>query len=179
MVGDPVSVRLRDRHTMLFRPLWLYVCLIIGYSLLFGKDAEKTAFIVRYSSIAFGVLLIPQLVLHLKYFLDNAQYHYEASGDSLKVHRMGHGHTGFTITPENVTEVWLFASPSVVESRTRWFPWEEYYYWIIICKNGERLVINSLLIDDISSVLPTPATINHRRVKLFCWPPGEQPARAQ
>lgn len=167
---------LRNRHTLLLKPALICVAILAVYVFVLGKaEADRAWFVVRFVSMVFGAQVVVQAVLHVKYLLDNSRYIVESEPGRITVQRRIHNSpiasTKLVITPDTVASVTLFGVPAVVEDRTRWLPWDEYYYWVIVCESGERIIINSLLIDDISSLLPTPATINHRRVKLFCWPP--------
>ncbi|MBS1581999.1 MAG: hypothetical protein JST66_07365 [Bacteroidetes bacterium] len=159
---------------MLFKSVLICVIILAGYVILLGNsESDKARFVVRFVSIAYGLLMIPQIVLHVKYMLDNSKYRVEADNGRVRIKRHVAGPLELVIGAEDIVSVTLYGVPAVVEDRTRWFPWDEYYYWIILCKNGECLVVNSVLIDDISTVLSTSITINQRRVKFFCWPPPE------
>jgi hypothetical protein len=144
--------------------------------LFFSKKGKVDLYeIVNHAVIIFSFLLIPQIILHIKYLLDNSKYSYVLIEDGLSIYKIGpNGKKNHVIdlTNKNISSVALYGTPSVIQNRIHWLPWEGYYYWVIAGPNGNKFIINSLSVDDISTILPTGASINSRHIKLYCWPPS-------
>lgn len=132
----------------------------------FGE--EELAFGITFSAIAFLVVLLPHLAIHLRYtalsrgvtvLIDrkSRKLVYEKRGNMLTLH------SNNTASVVNVMPR-AMANASVL----RWFPWDNYNYLIVETIDGERIILTSLLMPKVE--LPFRVKNEVKRKTVYSWP---------
>ena len=89
------------------------------------------------------IFVLPVLVIHLNYFLSSTtRMSYNIDINSLVVID-GQDKTIYKVT--DIATIYIYATPNrFKDSATRSFPFEDYHYAKIKCKNGQEITLTSL-----------------------------------
>lgn len=147
-----------------FQNSWPILIYFIGSFILpfyminrFGSGDTWIFFLL--SAALFLLFFVPQLILHINYFMKNRWdiFFYYPKGQRITINRKGES-TSFSFS--DIERIKQFKSYPLAEDRMQWFPWDSYNYSIIQLKNGKEFTITSLLVPNMD--LP----IDSKRIKL-------------
>ncbi|SEJ41728.1 hypothetical protein SAMN05192553_103786 [Cyclobacterium xiamenense] len=97
------------------------------------------------STALFLVFFIPQLVLHINYYMKNKGdiFFYDPVGQRITINHKGES-ASFSFS--DIELIKRFKSYPLAEDRMQWFPWDNYNYSMVRLKNGQEFIITSLLV---------------------------------
>lgn len=139
--------------------IYLSIFSILPFYMISRFGSKDTLIFLLLSIVGFLVFFIPQLVLHINYYMKNKgdTFYYDPSGQKVTINHKGE------LTSFSFGDIQLlkrFKSYPLSEDRMQWFPWDNYNYSIIRLKNGQEYTITSLLVPNMD--LP----IDSKRIKL-------------
>ena len=97
------------------------------------------------STVGFLVFFIPQLILHMNYYMKNKGdiFYYDPLGQRVTINHKGES-ASFSF--DDIQLLRRFKSYPFAQNRMQWFPWDNYNYSIIQLKNGQEFIVTSLLV---------------------------------
>jgi hypothetical protein len=129
----------------------ILVFLLLALLYKYGKYSNGD---LEFYSIFFLIFLIPVLYLHIEYYyfnkgttldvdlLQNKLVYYSKSGE-IK-----------TIRFDELKEIVYYMAPSWHRTiKMKMAPWEHYHYAIILTKDGEKIIITSLMVPNVEKAL--------------------------
>lgn len=136
-----------DHH---FKNAWTILIYLVIFSVLpiyminrFGS--EDILVFVQLSVVVFLVFFIPQLILHINYFMRNKGdvFFYDPTGQKITLNHKGES---VSFSFRDIELVKRFKSYPLAENRMQWFPWDSYNYSVIRLKGGQEFIVTSLLV---------------------------------
>jgi hypothetical protein len=136
-----------DHH---FKNAWTILIYLLIFSALpiyminrFGYD-DMMVF-VQLSVLVFLLFFIPQLILHINYYMRNKGdvFFYDPLGQKITIY---HRELFVSFSFSDIEKINRFKSYPFAENRMQWFPWDSYNYSVIRLKGGQEFVITSLLV---------------------------------
>lgn len=133
----------------------------------FGLD-DLTTFI-RYALSGLLLFLIPQLIIHICYYLLNRGrvLLYDEEKKEITITING---KPYKFAFDDIAQIERNKSMPFAENRSRWFPWDDYNYSVIRLKNGQQFIITSLLVPNMD--LPLDESKIRLRKRFYCYPFG-------
>lgn len=155
---------------MLLSPALIYAAMLVGFGYLSGWHQERTLFVSRLCSVLFAVALIPQFVLHARYFLHNRGKTFWSDSTTLWI-APADGPDGGPGTSElnrsTVEKVQWVARFQLFWSYPK--PLNRYYYWRVTLRDGRVTVVNSLVHAQLFALLSSKSVIQETKWSLFPW----------
>lgn len=136
-----------DHH---FKNAWTILIYLLIFSALpiyminrFGSD-DMLVF-VQLSVLVFLLFFIPQLILHINYYMRNKGdiFFYDPTGQKITINHKGES---VSFSFRDIELIKRFKSYPLSENRMQWFPWDSYNYSIIRLKGGREFIVTSLLV---------------------------------
>jgi hypothetical protein len=134
------------------RHLWeIIIYLIIDVGAVFymvhiyGK--QDLHIFVLLASIAFLIIFIPTIKIHLEYYIKNRNSNLKVNYKD-KVVEYEHKGNKTTFQFEDIQLIDQYRTPALIEKRVGWLPWESYNYAKVKLKDGKQLIITCFLIDE-------------------------------
>ncbi|MBA3829610.1 MAG: hypothetical protein H0X33_11785 [Taibaiella sp.] len=123
------------------------ILLFIGYSYFLYKNGPDTDYsTLRFFIMAFLLEFVPTVSLHLNYYSFNKKTRIESVFDSLIVNNLSHT---IRFGKEDISEIVHYMSFPSRNKKIPFLPWDQYSHCIIKLKNGEQVILTSLLIYDL------------------------------
>ncbi len=150
--------------------VFLVVFSLAPFYFVYRQGTEVLHFYVIWSTCAFLIFFIPQLILHLRFYrLDRRRrFYYTPDGQQLSLQLEG-GRT-FAFKFDEIERVERSKSFPFSERRAHWLPWDIYNYSVIRLKDGKQFVVTSLLVPNMD--LPIEASKLKLRKRFYCYPFG-------
>lgn len=131
--------------------LWVifyYGLVIVGGSFYISYnryDFIDYAKILVIATVAFLLFFIPQIILHINYFMRNKGviFFYDPTGQKITINHKGES---VSFSFRDIELIKRFKSYPLAENRMQWFPWDSYNYSIIRLKGGQEFIVTSLLV---------------------------------
>ncbi|WP_375585539.1 hypothetical protein [Cyclobacterium xiamenense] len=107
--------------------------------------SEDILVFVQLSVVVFLVFFIPQLILHVNYFMRNKGdiFFYDPTGQKITLNHKGES---LSFSFRDIELIKRFESYPLAENRMQWFPWDSYNYSVIRLKGGQKFIVTSLLV---------------------------------
>ncbi len=134
-----------------FKHLWVifyYAVVIVGGAIYFSHSRYgfmDYAKIISISFVTILIFLIPQIILHINYYIKNKGdiFFYDPVGQRITINHNGES-ASFSFS--DIELIKRFKSYPLAEDRMQWFPWDNYNYSMVRLKNGQEFIITSLLV---------------------------------
>lgn len=120
-------------------------------------DYEKTLLI---SLIILLIFLVPQFILHINYYTKNKGFILVCDLVNQDI-TISHKGKSVSFSFSDIELIKRYKSYPLAENRMHWFPWDSYNYSIIRLRNGQEVILTSLL------VLNLDLPIEPKKVKLI------------
>lgn len=125
------------------------------------------------------ILLIPVLYLHIEYLLLNGGSSLIINSDLATVSYDKNGHDLIDLSFNQIARVVLYLPPSayrgVIERKIQFLPIEPYGYAVIYSKEGDKILVTSLMIPDVLKELEKMKGIKiDKKKRLFASPSFEK-----
>jgi hypothetical protein len=127
---------------------------------------DDITFFLSSGIVFFIIFFVPVVVLHLNYYLKNKGDLFIYDGLNQRINFNHKGMT-FEFIFEDIKYVKQFRSYPLAENRFQWTPWDNYNYSVIYLKNGESMIITSLLVPNLD--LPIPQNKKQLIKSFYCY----------
>ena len=156
-------------HILQAWPILIHVLIVaivpIFFKVNYGSDSVE--FAVKLSITWFCLPLIPQIVIHIKYYLLNKKSVLNFCGDKISYEDE---HLSVTFTQKNISEVSI-CMPNVIKNNSvPWFPWQSYYFSRFKLNTGEEFIVTTLLLPNLMWPFELEMSKFNIRSSIFCWP---------
>lgn len=165
MRGDSFQKRLiilsndMYKYSISLKPHWenaksvvLYIIgAIFGYFFLNYKyGTDNSQFQIKVVIFIFILFLVPQLILHLRYYWLNrgCVFYYYPSELKINIQKTVGNETEFFL--DDIKQVHYFKSFPLAENRMQWLATDSYSYARIYLKNGQQFLITSLVVPNMN-----------------------------
>lgn len=136
---------------------------------LFEKLGAGTPFSQQTGVGLFTIIFTPQLLLHSRYALLNHKLGVRFRNKKKEIELMIDSVKCF-ITEDDIKSIqFVFNGALGYRNTLPWFPWQTYSYCLIELNNTKKLLLTSLLIDDVGWLMRSDKT--SIRTTPYCWPP--------
>ncbi|MBC9812637.1 hypothetical protein H9Y05_09155 [Crocinitomicaceae bacterium CZZ-1] len=129
-----------------------YILGLIGFPayMIYRFGWEDSTVFIRYALIGFSVFLIPQLILHIRYYYINRGYifYYYPQELKIKIRTTTGEETEFYF--DDIKQVYYVKSFPQAENRMQWLATDSYSFARIYLKNGKQFLITSLIIPNMN-----------------------------
>jgi hypothetical protein len=104
-----------------------------------------TLIFVQLSAALFLLFFVPQLILHMNYYMKNKGdiFFYDPAGQRVTINRKSES---VSFSFRDIDVIKRFKSYPLAENRMQWFPWDSYNYSVIRLKGGQEFIVTSLLV---------------------------------
>lgn len=157
-----------DHH---FKNAWTILIYLVIFSVLpiyminrFGS--EDILVFVQLSVVVFLVFFIPQLILHINYFMRNKGdvFFYDPTGQKITLNHKGES---VSFSFRDIELVKRFKSYPLAENRMQWFPWDSYNYSVIRLKGGQEFIVTSLLVPNMDLPIDSDKIVLNKKFYPF------------
>ncbi len=154
-----VTRRNRINH---FWTVYIYISVFIGFVplMIFTNGIEDLYQYIVYAAAGSSILFVPTIYIHTSYLRKNRYSRLEINDEKRMVtySNLKEGEE-LSFTFNEVEQMDVFKTPSLMRERSGWMPWDTYNYSIISIQNGKQITITSLLANELS--LP----IDNKKIK--------------
>jgi hypothetical protein len=156
-------------HLVQIWPIFIYLSAALLLPLYFsGKyKAETIETITHFSGLLLAFLIIPMLILHLRYFMLNRESLIEEKSKnifSLKIQDLE-----LSVKTIDIEKIDIYKSVSAYYKGFRVLPVDNYFYGVIKLKSGQDIIITTLI--DPELVWLSHLNVNKINTfrSVFCW----------
>jgi hypothetical protein len=116
--------------------------------------------------ITLSLFVLPMLILHLQYYFQNRhdKFEYDQLSGEIVYQR---GDSKLTFRVEEILKITVHKSRPLAEGRTPILIWDEYNYAVIELKDGQKIKLSSLLVNELDKVLKFENT--EIKKTLYAW----------
>ncbi len=132
------------------------------FKIQYGDDSLQFAY--KAALIAFGIVFVPHTFLHIRYWIVNKGMEITFSKGGFLIKFKGRQ---LNIAYNEIEKVEVVESKASANKSLQWFPWDGYSYAKIKTKNGEVIVVTSLLLPHLDFPVKLPR-VNFIS-SYFCW----------
>lgn len=166
LVYQITLIRHFDQCWQIFLHSFILVLIPAYFLYAFGRDS--LTFAISAASIAFLLVFIPHLFIHIKYYILNKGMTIEFNVKSRTIKVMMDGGEEVLVKNQDIENVETIVSRAKFKNTLQWYPWDNYSYSIIHLKSGEKILVTSLLIPHL--VWPFKLARESITPSFFCWP---------
>lgn len=125
--------------------IYLAIFSILPIYMINRFGSKDTFVFLQLSVVGFLLFFIPQLILHMNYYMKNKGdiFFYDPAGQSISINRKGES-ASFSFN--DIELIKRYKSYPLAENRMQWFPWDSYNYSVIRLKGGQEFIVTSLLV---------------------------------
>jgi len=127
--------------------------LVIAYILILGSYEIRWLEIFVISLLLF-IFVLPVIILHIQYLLYNKKAKLSLNSSSGLI-TFGNGNVSYQFKKEDISVFDYYATIGYYTSKdySSWYTFGPYRYYRIILKNGSKIILTSLMINDIENKL--------------------------
>lgn len=168
MESEPIRMlRSNYKNNLIhFWPTFVYILVVLVIVFLFYKPVDNDLS-YRYVFLGFFSLIIPQIILHTRYwFLSRGIELIINSDECLITYKTSN--KNITLRNSDIEHIKTPRTYHLNESKISLFTWDIYCYSIITLYNGEKLLITSLILP----AMEWPLFLKQKEVAencFFCW----------
>ncbi len=146
------SIDYQKKRKYFYRFLIIIFLVDFGIALIIGNkdqldDNKLLSLLIGLLGFTFVFYLFPLIIIYFNYLNRNKNYVLTVVNDSKMIYTDKRNRKEFLISDVKCLEMHL--SKTVFENRMRWFFWDELFYYKVLLKKGDILIISCLLSDNI------------------------------
>lgn len=135
-------------HWLNARPALLYIigAIICVFALKYKFGPDDIINYIKVSALIFSFFLVPQMIIHLRYYWLNDGYifYYNPNEQKIRISIERGEEVEFTFS--DIQLVKHYKGISLAEKKIQFYPWDNYNFSRIYLKNGKQFLITSLLV---------------------------------
>lgn len=113
-------------------------------------NLKNDEYLIKAIIVIFLCFIVPQLILHLRYYWLSKGTVFYYYPNELKVKIRARNGEETTFFMDDIDKVKYAKSYPLAEDRMQWFPWDNYSYARIYLKNGKQFLITSLVVPNMN-----------------------------